>query len=71
MDDDDLLRYKIGDSYISLPLEKVRQRLESDSENCNSTVKDLELRVKNTVDEMSKLKALLYSKFGKSINLEF
>lgn len=64
-------RYKIGDSFISLPLGKVRERLEADSETCNVAVKELEGRLKETVDEMSKLKSLLYSKFGKSINLEF
>jgi prefoldin subunit 4 len=71
MDDDDVLRYKIGDSFLSLPLESVKQRLEIDSEKCNAAVKDLQLKLKNILDEMSGLKSLLYSKFGKSINLEF
>lgn len=63
-------RYKIGDSFFSLPVPEVQELLSSSVEKIDTEVTTLEERISELQDEMQDLKTELYSRFGKSINLE-
>lgn len=63
-------RYKIGDTFFSLPLPEVQELLSGSVERIESDVTGLEERMTELRDEMSDLKTALYERFGRSINLE-
>ena len=63
-------RYKIGDSFISLPLPEAQSMLESSTEKIDEDVSKLEERLSEISEELRGLKAALYARFGRSINLE-
>ena len=63
-------RYKIGDSFFSLPVSEVQEQLTGSVEKISSEVESLEEKLSEIRDEMSDLKAELYGRFGRSINLE-
>ena len=66
----DLRRYKIGDSFFSLPVSEAQELLAAAVESINGEVSTLEERLGGLRDEMQELKTALYGRFGKSINLE-
>lgn len=63
-------RYKIGDSFFSLPVPEVQELLASSVEKIDGEVATLEEKTSELQDEMQDLKTELYSRFGRSINLE-
>lgn len=65
-----LFRYKIGDSFVSLPLPDVQSMLSSTTEDIDKDVSVLEEKLGGIREEMQQLKVALYARFGKSINLE-
>ncbi|EGF84452.1 hypothetical protein BATDEDRAFT_9048, partial [Batrachochytrium dendrobatidis JAM81] len=69
-DEDEPVKYKIGDAYISLSLTDAQSRIESEQTVLDQELKTLGANVGSIQSEMIKLKALLYAKFGKSINLD-
>ncbi|RDW85897.1 prefoldin subunit 4 [Coleophoma crateriformis] len=69
-DEDDMVPYKIGDSFISLPLPEVQEMLSSSTEKIEETVGELEGKLGTIREEMTQLKVELYARFGRSINLE-
>jgi len=69
-DEDDKINYKIGDSFIALPLEEVQSLLAASSAQLEEEAADVEKRLAGVRDEMSSLKVQLYARFGRSINLE-
>ncbi|KAI9846383.1 MAG: hypothetical protein M1838_001286 [Thelocarpon superellum] len=69
-DEDDLVPYKIGDAYISLPVPEVQGLLGASSERIEHDISALEERLSGIRDEMEQLKIALYARFGRSINLE-
>ncbi|TAQ84102.1 hypothetical protein B7494_g7574 [Chlorociboria aeruginascens] len=69
-DEDDLIPYKIGDSFISLPLTEVQEMLSTSTERIGEDVERLEEKLTGVREEMSQLKVDLYARFGRSINLE-
>ncbi|KAL2798721.1 Prefoldin subunit-domain-containing protein [Aspergillus keveii] len=69
-DEDELVPYKIGDSFVHLPLEEAQTMLSSSSEQIDSEVAQLEETLGELRDEMQQLKVALYARFGRSINLE-
>ncbi|MCJ1361944.1 hypothetical protein MMC16_001045 [Acarospora aff. strigata] len=69
-DEDDLIPYKIGDSFISLPLPEVQSLLSSSTEKIGEDVSALEEKLSGIREEMQQLKIALYARFGRSINLE-
>ncbi|KAL4984646.1 Prefoldin subunit-domain-containing protein [Aspergillus falconensis] len=69
-DEDELVPYKIGDSFIHLPLEEAQTLLASSTEHIDSEVAKLEETLSDLRDEMQQLKVALYARFGRSINLE-
>ncbi|KAL4956814.1 Prefoldin subunit-domain-containing protein [Aspergillus filifer] len=69
-DEDELVPYKIGDSFVHLPLEQAQSMLASATEQIDSEVSKLEDTLGELRDEMQQLKVALYARFGRSINLE-
>ncbi|KAL4970405.1 tubulin-binding prefolding complex subunit GIM3 [Aspergillus stella-maris] len=69
-DEDELVPYKIGDSFVHLPLEQAQTMLASSTEQIDSEVSKLEDMLGELRDEMQQLKVALYARFGRSINLE-
>jgi len=67
---DVLHRYKIGDSFYSLPLPDVQERLSASVDKINDEVAGLEEKLSELREEMGELKAELYGRFGSGINLE-
>ncbi len=62
--------YKIGDSFMSVPLSEAQEMLSSASKQMDDEVLRLEESLHELRDEMKGLKAQLYARFGKSINLD-
>lgn len=62
--------YKIGDSFMSVPLNEAQSLLEESSQEIEDDVSRLEEKLGEVRDEMKDLKAQLYARFGRSINLE-
>ncbi|KAI8583766.1 hypothetical protein K450DRAFT_219900 [Umbelopsis ramanniana AG] len=69
-DEDEPVRYKIGDAFVHMPLDKALERITSDSEKVQADIDDLKSQMDDVHGQMEELKKALYSKFGKSINLE-
>ncbi|MCJ1409791.1 hypothetical protein MMC19_003874 [Ptychographa xylographoides] len=69
-DEDDKIPYKIGDSFISLPLPEVQELLASSTGKIEEEVSAVEEKLGGIREEMRELKVSLYARFGRSINLE-
>ncbi|CAG8455548.1 11471_t:CDS:2 [Ambispora leptoticha] len=69
-DDDELVKYKIGDAFITLPLQEAQERIERESELLTQELEKLKHEMDGYVEKMNQLKVSLYGKFGKAINLE-
>lgn len=67
---DPFKRYKIGDTFFSMPVPEVQDLLSKSVEKINEDVSSLEEKLGGLREEMQGLKAALYGRFGKSINLE-
>ncbi|MCJ1461432.1 hypothetical protein MMC07_000029 [Pseudocyphellaria aurata] len=63
-------RYKIGDTFFSLPLATVQELLSVSTGKIDEAVSAVETRLNAVRNEMGQLKVQLYARFGKSINLE-
>ena len=63
-------RYKIGDSFISLPLPEVQEMLSTSTEKIEEEVTAVDEKLSTIREEMTQLKVELYARFGRSINLE-
>lgn len=62
--------YRIGDSFISLPLPDVQELLATNSTKIEEEVSVLEEKLGTIKEGMQELKVELYARFGRSINLE-
>lgn len=69
-DEDDLVPYMIGDSFVSLPVDEVQSRLASATQKLDQEVSKLEEGLGDVREEMRNLKVHLYARFGKTINLD-
>ncbi|PGH28236.1 hypothetical protein AJ80_00127 [Polytolypa hystricis UAMH7299] len=69
-DEDELVPYKVGDSFISLPLEEAQSLLTAATEQIDEDVTKLEESMGEIKEELQQLKVSLYARFGRSINLE-
>jgi chaperonin cofactor prefoldin len=63
-------RYKIGDSFISLPQPEVLEMLSTSTEEIDTEVASMKEKLQGFHEEMEVLKKALYGRFGRSINLE-
>lgn len=62
--------YKIGDTFFNLPVPEVQELLSASVERIEGEVSTVEDKLTELREEMQELKAALYGRFGKSINLE-
>lgn len=62
--------YKIGDSFLSLPLPQVQELLAESIARIDENVSSLQEKLGGIRGEMEELKVALYARFGRSINLE-
>ncbi|MCJ1485152.1 hypothetical protein MMC06_005325 [Schaereria dolodes] len=69
-DEEDKIPYKIGDSFVSLPLPEVQEMLLSSTQKIEGEVSAVEEKLSGVREEMGQLKVALYARFGRSINLE-
>ncbi|KAF9249820.1 hypothetical protein DTO013E5_8189 [Penicillium roqueforti] len=69
-DEDELVPYKIGDSFFQLPLSDAQGMLSTSTEKIDADVSKLEDSLGELREEMQQLKVALYARFGRSINLE-
>lgn len=69
-DEDELVPVKIGDSFMSVPLPEAHSLLGESSKEVEEQVLKLEETLSEVREEMKELKAQLYARFGRSINLE-
>lgn len=60
----------MGDTFISLPVDEVRELLSSSMTKIEESVSAVEDKLGTVREEMELLKVDLYARFGKSINLE-
>ena len=68
--DESFRSYKIGDSFISLPVPEVQEMLASSVTKIEEEVSQIEEKLGSIREEMQQHKVSLYARFGKSINLE-
>ncbi|EPE33144.1 Prefoldin [Glarea lozoyensis ATCC 20868] len=69
-DEDETIPYKIGDGFVSLPLEEIQEMLSTSTSKIEEEVAALEEKLEEIREEQTALKVDLYARFGKSINLE-
>ncbi|KAL0640441.1 hypothetical protein Q9L58_000410 [Maublancomyces gigas] len=69
-DEDEMIPYKIGDSFLHLPLEDVQGLLEKSAQAVMEEIGELKEKIERNDEAMGGLKIKLYAKFGKAINLE-
>lgn len=70
LDEDDKVQYKLGDVFVYVTVPKALQRVEADNEKLGSRIDHIESEIDTIEQQLTQLKASLYSKFGKNINLE-
>jgi prefoldin subunit 4 len=63
-------RYKIGECFFTLPISEAQELISKSTEKIENDVGALESKLGLLRDEMQNLKVTLYSRFGRSINLE-
>ncbi|EXJ66259.1 uncharacterized protein A1O5_10411 [Cladophialophora psammophila CBS 110553] len=63
-------RYKIGDSFMHLPLAEAQELLSTQTTEIEGEVSVLEEELETIREQIRGLKAHLYARFGKGINLE-
>jgi prefoldin subunit 4 len=69
-DEDEPVRYKIGDAFVHMNVTEATERIEKDSEKLGLQIEEVKQTIDNIQGKMNELKKSLYSKFGSAINLE-
>ncbi|KAF5333704.1 hypothetical protein D9611_002491 [Ephemerocybe angulata] len=69
-DEQEPVLYKIGEIFVHMRLSRALKRLEKDQERLDQNLKDFTSQSDECETSMKELKAKLYAKFGKSINLD-
>ncbi|KAF8971233.1 Prefoldin beta-like protein [Flammula alnicola] len=69
-DEEELVLYKVGETFIHMPQPRALKRLEKDQASVDAQVSTLATQADECETQMKGLKVMLYSKFGKAINLD-
>ncbi|KAG8864619.1 hypothetical protein FRB96_005123 [Tulasnella sp. 330] len=69
-DEDDPVLYKVGDAFVHIPLSDAQELLVRDQTALDKELDELRVRMEECENTMKDLKLVLYSKFGKAINLD-
>merc|ERR1711907_433388 len=70
MDDEDKVKFAVGDTYSCLDADSANEKLEEEIEELQKLLEKQEADMALVEETMGELKTQLYAKFGKSINLE-
>jgi prefoldin subunit 4 len=60
----------VGDSFFAIPLSEAQRMLSTSTEETEQEITKVEEELENVRGEMEGLKAHLYARFGRGINLE-
>ncbi|KAF7357676.1 Prefoldin subunit 4 [Mycena venus] len=69
-DEDEPALYKLGETFLHMPLPKALKRVEKEQSEVSEQVSSLSKTVDEWEKEMTEIKVALYAKFGTSINLD-
>ncbi|KAB5582356.1 Prefoldin subunit-domain-containing protein [Coniochaeta sp. 2T2.1] len=69
-DEDELVQYKIGDAFFHVALPVAQEMLGLSTSRVEEKLRQKEEKLEDIRAEMTELKVDLYSRFGKTINLE-
>ncbi|THH05348.1 hypothetical protein EW145_g4862 [Phellinidium pouzarii] len=69
-DEDELVFYRVGETFIHMPLSRALKRLEHDAAAIDTEIAKLSDGVDECESGMKELKLVLYAKFGSAINLD-
>ncbi|KAH0828144.1 Prefoldin subunit 4 [Lanmaoa asiatica] len=69
-DEDQIVLYKIGESFHHLLQPRAVKRLERDQADITTQLSDLSTTAEECEKGMKELKVVLYAKFGRAINLD-
>ncbi|KAI1298880.1 hypothetical protein EDD11_006619 [Mortierella claussenii] len=69
-DEDEPVRYRIGEAFVSLSLEAAQERISKSQEELDTEIEGLKTQMDEAVEKMDELKKVLYARFGNAINLE-
>ncbi|RXW24725.1 hypothetical protein EST38_g1168 [Candolleomyces aberdarensis] len=69
-DEDEEVLYKIGETFVHMRPGRARTRLRKDQQRLDKILEELSTQAGDCQTQMKELKAILYGKFGKSINLD-
>lgn len=70
LDEGEKIQYKIGEVFVFLSVEDATANIEKENESLDEKVSNLESEISEIDDKLLALKAHLYGRFGKNINLE-
>ncbi|CAE6431106.1 unnamed protein product [Rhizoctonia solani] len=69
-DEDEPVKYKIGEAFFHISLERAQALIQKDQESIETEINGLQGKIDQCQQEMKDLKVALYAKFGKQINLD-
>ncbi|KAI9236756.1 MAG: Prefoldin beta-like protein [Podila humilis] len=69
-DEDELVKYRIGEAFVSLSLDAAMERINKSQEELDGDIETLKAQMDEAVEKMDGLKKVLYARFGNAINLE-
>jgi len=69
-DEDEPVLYRVGETFLHMPLPRALKRLEKDQADVSAQVSSLSDTADQYEKEMKELKVTLYAKFGSAINLD-
>ncbi|KAF8342279.1 Prefoldin subunit-domain-containing protein [Cantharellus anzutake] len=70
MDEGTPVLYRVGEAFLHVPVGKAQKMMVADQECLAREINALQIRLDDCIQEMKSLKATLYAKFGKAINLD-
>jgi len=70
LDDDEPVRFKMGEIFVEVPKEEAEQMIERATTQASEEVDALGEKVTSIKKTLAELKVKLYGKFGSAINLE-
>lgn len=69
-DEDEPVRYKVGDAFVHVSPTEAVEKVEKDSEKLGLQIEEVKQQIDQVQQKMDSLKKELYGKFGNAINLE-
>ncbi|KAG5643380.1 hypothetical protein DXG03_000994 [Asterophora parasitica] len=69
-DEDQAVLYRVGETFLHMPLPRALKRLEKDQSEIDERISTLAVSAEECESQMKELKVALYAKFGSAINLD-